>query len=183
MADQPITPTRIIPAGTPLPARPPEPDELPPWRDVPPPSAPPPPPVQPLFYDPPLPGPIEVHVTFLPVEEPPEPSRWERLWTWITGIAAPWKIALTLAAAATPIPGVGHSLGGVWAYTVGEARTETGAAWAYGLALVPLLLSARIVARTRSLRALFALAVCLIGVTGAVHWFDPITALTGVHPR
>ena len=31
MTDQPIIPSQIIPAGAPLPARPPEPGEAPPW--------------------------------------------------------------------------------------------------------------------------------------------------------
>ncbi|CAL9662627.1 hypothetical protein [Streptomyces sp. enrichment culture] len=34
---RPVTPTRVIPAGAPLPQRPPEPGEEPPWRTPPPP--------------------------------------------------------------------------------------------------------------------------------------------------
>lgn len=205
MTDRPITPTRIIPAGAPLPDRPPEPDEVPPWRapaatpqapdaqsnahSAPHPARTPPvPPEQPPTSAHPHPAPlppaaIEVRVVFAPIETEPEPSRWERLWAWVTGIARPWKICFGLAAAAAPIPGVGHSLGGVWAYCVDGAREQFGAGWAYGIALVPLYLCGRIVVRTGSLRALAALGVCLIGVTGAVHLFDPVTALTGVHPR
>ncbi|MEV0963282.1 hypothetical protein AB0J25_11950 [Streptomyces sp. NPDC049910] len=183
MTDQPITPTRIIPAGAPLPARPPAPDEAPPWRAPAPPypgAHPPPPPPR----DDRPPGPIEVRVTVdlaVPYEEP-EPSLWERFGAWLRQFGRPWQFCLVFAAAVLPIPGVGYSLGTVWAYTVGEAR-EVGVAHAYVLALVPLYLAARAVRRTHSLRWLFALAVALIGVTGAVDWFDPITALTGVHPR
>ncbi|MFD0078210.1 hypothetical protein ACFVIY_37915 [Streptomyces sp. NPDC127166] len=113
------------------------------------------------------------------IEPEPDPSLWDRVRTF----APAWKIAAALAGAVVPIPGVGYSLGSVWAYTVGEARAEWGAAYGYGLALVPLLLAGRAVSRTHSTRALFALAVALVGVTGAVHLFDPVTALTGVHPR
>uniref|UniRef100_UPI00202ED55C hypothetical protein n=1 Tax=Streptomyces sp. MSC1_001 TaxID=2909263 RepID=UPI00202ED55C len=127
------------------------------------------------------PGPIEVRVTFAPVEEPPEPSRAERLWGWITSIAAPWKILLALLAALLPIPGVGYSLAGVWAYTVGEARTEVGAPWAYALTTVPLLLAARGLQRTRALRFLIATVITLVGlVFGALDPFDLVTITTGV---
>ncbi|MDV5145914.1 hypothetical protein R1T08_17280 [Streptomyces sp. SBC-4] len=182
MADRPIVPTRIIPAGAPLPERPPGPGDIPPWRAAPPaPPAPPPPAMPRHASPPPPPGPIEVHVTFLPVEEPPEPSRRERLWTWITSIASPTKFALALVAALVPIPGVGSSLAGVWAYTVGEARTEVGAPWAYGLATVPLLLAARALHHTRALRFLIATVIALVGLLfGALDPFDLVTITTGV---
>ncbi|MFF1284404.1 type VII secretion-associated serine protease, partial [Streptomyces sp. NPDC058299] len=38
---RPVSPTRVIPAGAPLPARAPEPGEVPPWRTPPPPPPPP----------------------------------------------------------------------------------------------------------------------------------------------
>ncbi|MFB6626490.1 hypothetical protein ACFCWD_28980 [Streptomyces sp. NPDC056374] len=176
MAD-PIVPTRIIPGGAPLPPGPPGPGAVPPWRAAPPP--PPAPITQP--YPAPPPGPIEVHVTFLPVEEPPEPTRRERLWTWLTSIAKPWKIVLALLAALLPIPGVGYSLAGVWAYTVGQARTEVGVPWAYALTGVPLLLAARLVHRTRALRFLIAAVIALVGlIFGALDPFDLVTITTGV---
>lgn len=184
MTDQPITPTRIIPAGAPLPARPPTPDEAPPWRAPAPPhaSAPPPPPnPHPAPEPPPAePGVIEVRVTYAPYPTAPEPdpSWWQRL----TAIAPAWQLAAVLLLALFPIPGVGHSIATVWAYTVGEAR-QFGIPHAYALALTPLLFAGRAFTRTRSLRSLFVLAVALVGLTGAVDWFDPITALTGVHPR
>jgi hypothetical protein len=116
----------------------------------------------------------------VPAELPPEPGRWERLWTWFTGIAPLWQILAVLIAAVAPIPGVGYSIGSIWAYCVGEARTDFGIAYGYGLALVPLLLAGRALARTRALRWLFALVVALIGLTGAIHWFDIVTITTGV---
>jgi hypothetical protein len=184
MTDLPIVPTRIIPAGAPLPERPPGPGDIPPWRAPAAPPAPPAPPIPPMVMpwpDPPAPGPIEVHVTFLPVEEPPEPSRGERLWAWITSIAKPWKIVAALLGALLPIPGIGYSLAGVWAYCVSDARTTFGIPYGYGLALVPLLLSARALARTRALRWLVATVIGLTGlVFGAVDWFDIVTITTGV---
>ncbi|MCX5229692.1 hypothetical protein [Streptomyces sp. NBC_00233] len=133
-------------------------------------------------YPAPPPGPIEVHVTFLPVEEPPEPSLWDRLWAWITSIAKPWKITAALLAALLPIPGVGYSLAGVWAHTVGQARTEVGIPWAYALTGVPLLLAARALHRTRALRFLIAAVITFIGlIFGALDPFDLVTITTGVH--
>ena len=213
MTDRPIIPTRIIPAGAPLPDRPPGPDDIPPWRapaPAPPhpsahlphsaphpphptpdpprtrthPAAHPPHPPHPSahpHFDPAHPSTIEVRLTYEPfyLEPEPEPSLWDRVRTF----APAWKIAAALAGAVVPIPGVGYSLGSVWAYTVSEGRAEWGAALGYGLALVPVLLAGRAVAGTRSTRALLALAIALVGVTGAVHLFDPVTAVTGVHPR
>ncbi|XUM01244.1 hypothetical protein ACQ86F_31690 [Streptomyces venezuelae ATCC 10712] len=181
MADRPITPTRIIPAGAPLPDRPPAPGDIPPWREPVAPPAPPSPPMAMPWPEPPPPGPIEVVVTFLPAEEPPEPTRGERLWAWLTSIAKPWKIVLALLAALLPIPGVGYSAAGVWAYTVGLARTEVGIPWAYALTGVPLLLAGRLLHRTRALRFLVAAAIALIGLLfGALSPFDLVTITTGV---
>ncbi|MGW4028224.1 hypothetical protein ACWEFL_02710 [Streptomyces sp. NPDC004838] len=181
-----ITPTRIIPAGVPLPARPPTPDDVPPWRapapegQSPPPENPPAPPTDPE-PEPERPGTIEVRIAYdpYPITPDPEPSLWDR----ITRIAPGWKLLAAVLGAMLPIPGVGYSLATVWAYTVTQARTEFGPGWAYALALTPLALAARAVRRTRSLLALFALVIALIGLTGAIHWFDPIAALTGVRPR
>lgn len=172
MTDEPIFPTGIFPPGAPLPDRPPGPGDIPPWREPPPPSA--------------VPAPastvIEVHVTVTPDPDPvePEPTKWERLTAWVTGIAPLWKIVAVLFAAVCPIPGVGYSAGSIWAYVVGDARASFGIAYGYGLALVPLALAARALTRTRSLRALFTLVVALIGLTGAIAWFDLVTLVTGV---
>ncbi|MFF9197323.1 hypothetical protein ACF09L_19155 [Streptomyces sp. NPDC014779] len=185
MSERPIVPSRIIPPGAPLPDHPPGPGDIPPWRTQPAPPAPPaepPPPAQFVFLPPPPPpGPVEVHVRLLPIELPPEPTRWERAWAWVTGIAAPWKICVALGATLLPIPGVGYSAAGVWAYCVGDARQTFGVPYGYGLALVPLLISARALRRTRALRWLVATAIGTVGlVFGAVDWFDIVTITTGV---
>ncbi|MEU0084917.1 hypothetical protein [Streptomyces sp. NPDC006274] len=81
-----------------------------------------------------------------------------------------------------PIPGVGHSLGSIWAYCVADARQTFGIAYGYGLGLVPLLLASRAFARTQALRWLTASVVALIGlIGGALDWFDIVTITTGVH--
>ncbi|MEV8402599.1 hypothetical protein [Streptomyces niveus] len=185
MATEPIIPSRIIPAGAPLPPRPPEPGEAPPWRT--PPAAPPAPPAQPpadWHRLPPDPQPIAVRVTVDMVypEPAPEPSRWERLWAWVTSLARPWQISAALAAAMLPIPFTGYSTGTTWAYTISFARDEIGVPQAYGLALVPLLITGGVFLRTRRTLPLVALAICTVGVTGAIDLFDPVTALTGVRP-
>lgn len=189
MATEPITPSRIIPAGAPLPPRSPEPGEAPPWRT---PPAPPPaaPPAQPpadwhrMHPPPPDPQPIAVRVTVDMVypDPEPEPTRWERLWNWFTGLARPWQICAALAAAMLPIPFTGYSAGTTWAYTVSEARSGFGVPYGYGLALVPLLITGGVFFRTHRTLPLVALAICTVGVTGAIDLFDPVTALTGVRP-
>lgn len=135
MSDRPITPTRIIPAGTPLPPRGPEPGEVPPWRAAPAPPAPPvppapspaapppPPPVQQIFIPQ---GPFEVHVTLQPPE--PEPTRWERFAAWAGQFGRPWQAAGALVLALLPIPGVGYSVATTWASAVSEARGAGGRA-------------------------------------------------------
>ncbi|WP_282698027.1 hypothetical protein [Streptomyces sp. CC208A] len=179
MAD-PITPTHIIPASAALPPRPPGPDDIPPWRT---PPAPPTPPAVPT-PPPPQPGPIEVHVTLAPAEgppAPPEPSRWATAWTQLTTIAPVWKLAAAFLAALLPIPGVGYSLAGVWAWCVGDARETFGPQYGYGLATVPFLLAVRALRRTPALRYLTATVIGLIGlVFGALDLFDVVTITTGV---
>ncbi|MFE6428151.1 hypothetical protein ACFVOB_22200 [Streptomyces rochei] len=182
---RPVTPTRIIPAGAPLPARPPEPGESPPWRTPPPsppPMVPPAPPSDPWPAAPP-PGPVHVHVTvdLAPAEPEPEPSRRERLTTWLGRHVRPWHAVLGLSAAVVPIPGVGHSAATVWHYTVGLGREEFGAGQGYALGLVPLLLAVTIIVRRGGtpLR-LFFLAVTAIGSLASFSWYDPVQILTGV---
>ncbi|MEU8473741.1 hypothetical protein [Streptomyces hygroscopicus] len=184
---EPINPTRIIPADTPLPApaapplppHPPGPGDIPPWR-----AAPPPPP--PAVPPPPPPPPTTIHHVHthivIPAAEPePEPeSRWSRLWTWITSIAAPWKVTTALAGAVIPIPWTGYSAVTTWAYTLSEAR-EMHVGFGYGLGSAAILFAVQQFRRSRGLFALWAVAVAGIGFTGAMNWFDPITAITGVH--
>ncbi|MEU8704187.1 hypothetical protein [Streptomyces sp. NPDC048565] len=188
MTDRPITPTRIIPAGAPLPDRGPLPGEVPPWWEPPtpppPPAAEPPAPVPvPPSTPPPLPEPqIHVHVV-LPYEEPPEPTRRERLWAWLRTIGRPWQVCGALALALIPIPGVGYSAATTWASCVSWTRTEWGQGAGYALALTPLAIAViRITTGGGTLRRLLLLAVSLVGLTGAIALYDPITWITGVRP-
>ncbi|GHI91725.1 hypothetical protein [Streptomyces olivaceus] len=181
---RPVTPTRIIPAGAPLPERPPEHDEIPPWwqkPEPPPPAAPPPPPAR---IDP-EPGPVEVRhtheITLTWATPDPEPSRWERLTGWFGRYVRPWHAVIGITAAVVPIPGVGYSAATVWNYTVGLGRESFGVGWGYALGLIPLLLAVTVIARHGgSPLRLFALAVTLVGALASFSWYDPIQFLTGV---
>ncbi|MFD8710386.1 hypothetical protein ACFV07_07915 [Streptomyces anulatus] len=185
----PIIPTRIIPGGAPLPSGPPPPGAVPPWRApapaAPPPPPPPPPPavVIPAAEPPRQPDPqIHVHV-LLPYEPEPEPTRWQRLWRWLTSIGRPWQICGALALALLPIPGVGYSVATIWASVVTEARAEGGQDAGYALALTPLAIAVmRIVRGGGTLRRLLLLAVSLVGLMGAIDLYDPVTWITGVKP-
>ncbi|MER6103605.1 hypothetical protein ABT115_15105 [Streptomyces sp. NPDC001832] len=194
MPDRPITPTRIIPASAPLPERGPEPGEVPPWRAAPappaPPAAPVPPPAAPPAVPPPPPpvqqifipqGPVEVHVTLQPPE--PEPTRWERFTSWIGQFGRPWQICGALTLALLPIPGVGYSIATTWAFAVSETRDMWGQGAGYTLALTPLAWALlRIYYCGGTIRRLLVLAVALVGLTGAIHLYDPVTWITGVRP-
>ncbi|MEU6661242.1 hypothetical protein [Streptomyces sp. NPDC046821] len=126
---RPITPTRVIPAGQPMPApvspppappAPPAPPVGPPdwWRSGPGPSGPPPP------------VPVDVHVTVtidhggaLAVPEPePGPRWWQRI-----------RIGYNLALA-----GLSLALAGPWAALLTAIREEESLAGAWVVALVPL---------------------------------------------
>lgn len=127
---KPVIPSRIIPAGQPLPAPPAVPPPVPPVPPVPPdawwhlpPSPPPPPPVPP-----PAPVPeVVVHTTIhLPVPDEPPAAPGIRWWqTFRPGYN------LLCAAASTPIASC-------WAGVLGDARTEAGLSGAWVIALVPL---------------------------------------------
>ncbi|MER7833498.1 hypothetical protein [Streptomyces sp. NPDC095602] len=180
--ERPITPTRIIPAGAPLPTAQPDPGGAPPWY-----MQPPPPPVDlpppPIPAAAPPPGPVEVRVTVdlaYPYAEP-EPGRWERLTAWASQYGRPWQAIGGLLLAVVPIPWTGHSAATTWAYTVSLAR-DMHLGYAYALALVPLALVARRILRHGgTLLRLWALAVTAIGgLAGALDWFDLITITTGV---
>lgn len=194
MSDKPITPTRIIPAGAALPARAPRDDELPPWWEHPAPATPPPPPppvvpptpVSVPAPEPPADRPIHVVVALAqPYFEPgPEPTRRERLTAWLAQYGSPWHAAAALAAAVAPILPNGYSLATTWQYTVAETRDIWGPGWGYGLGGGALALIVYRITRTGGGPVrLLLLAVTGIGVLGAIDLFDPITALTGVHPR
>lgn len=178
MTDHPITPSRIIPAGAPLPARPPEPGEAPPWWAPPPP--PPAPPATPPVPGPPPPppGPIELRVTLtpLPLPEPePEPRWWERLWDRI----ATWRMAVALGAALTPWAG-GQSPVGIWSATVHQAREEASIGAAYVIAGVALGAAWALDRHTGRAVPRFLLVTAALGSLGVLHWWDPIHLITGV---
>ncbi|MFD8404646.1 hypothetical protein ACFV1G_08180 [Streptomyces anulatus] len=185
----PIIPTRIIPGGVPLPSGPPEPGDIPPWREAAPAAPPPPPPPTPPAVVVPAPEPLrqpdpQIHVhVLLPYEPEPEPTRRERLWRWLTGIGRPWQICGALVLALLPIPGVGYSVATIWASVVTEARAEGGQDAGYALALTPLAIAVmRIVRGGGTLRRLLLLAVSLVGLMGAIDLYDPVTWITGVKP-
>ncbi|MEV6074939.1 hypothetical protein AB0L80_07510 [Streptomyces sp. NPDC052069] len=187
---KPIIPTRIIPGGAPLPAGPPPPGAVPPWRTPAPAAAapPPPPPVPPAVAVPaPAPAPpppvpqIHVHLV-APYYEEPEPTRRERLWAWLRQIGRPWQICGALALASVPLFD-GHSVATLWASAVAEARAEGGQDAGYALALTPLAIAViRIIQGGGTLGRLLLLAISLVGLMGAIDLYDPVTWLTGVDP-
>ncbi|GGS81863.1 hypothetical protein [Streptomyces griseoviridis] len=175
----PIVPSRIIPAGAPLPARPPQPGEVPPWRTPPPPPAAPP---WPGFPPPPPPGPIEVHVTLLPLPLPepePEPRWWERVWDYVTDRLITWRMTIALALSVTPWV-AGQSPVGLWSRTVHAARDEASIGGAYVLAGVAVAAAWALDRHTGRTVPRALLVTASLGATGVVHWWDPILALTGV---
>lgn len=178
---KPVIPTRIIPAGAPLPAGPPGPGAVPPWRMPPPaPPAPPavPPPPPPAAPAPPPPGPIEVRVTvdLTPIPEPdPEPRLWERLWDRLVT----WRMLLAILAALLPWLD-GRSPVSAWATTLHQARAEAGVLPAYILAAVAIGAAWYLDRGTGRTLPRFLLVVSLIGALGVLAWWDPIHILTGV---
>lgn len=139
-----ITPTRVIPAGAPLPpaAQPVAPAPVPTPR----PSTaggaggagwtPPPPPAQ-GWWTPQPPAPrggvhpvpaapaptIEVHVTLHPAV-PPELTRWQRLWRAVPYRVSPLVAGTALLAAIYPIPGVGYGVARIWGSLVEHIGTD-----------------------------------------------------------
>ncbi|MCL7377458.1 hypothetical protein [Streptomyces sp. 35G-GA-8] len=193
--DRVVIPTRVIPAGAPLPDRPPEPDDIPPWRPQPA-ATPPAPPAVPPASDPwhgpgaspPPYGPIEVRVTFAPMALPPEPTRRERLWAWLRTYATPLQAVTGLVLAVAPILPRGYSCAGTWYYTVGQAR-EFGTGWGYAIGGGALFLGGYALVRKREQRRdgssflrVFFLATTFVGAFGAIDPYDPVTWITGVTP-
>ncbi|MEU5608435.1 hypothetical protein AB0H03_06705 [Streptomyces sparsogenes] len=179
---EPVIPTRIIPADTPLPAapaapplppRPPGPGDIPPWRIPEPPAAPPPA------------APIEVHHVhthiLIPAAPEPEPEQprfdWARLVAWLR----PRQTLIGLVAAAIPMPHTGYSLATAWAASLNDARADS-ISGAYVLAGVALAVTALIDHRRTAWWSRTLLAAAVVGGTGALGWYDPITLLTGVRP-
>ncbi|MEV8396670.1 hypothetical protein [Streptomyces niveus] len=129
----------------------------------------------------PEPGVVEVHVTFAPAAIP-EPTWRERLWAWGERIR-PWQALAALVAAAFPIPFTGHSTASTWASTVSEAREALGTGHGYALAGIPLAVVIwRLVRKGGTFLRVFGLAVFVVGLTGAVSLYDPVTWITGVTP-
>ncbi|MFD6421569.1 hypothetical protein [Streptomyces sp. NPDC060198] len=184
----PITPTRIIPAGAPLPDRGPLSGEIPPWR-IPGPAAPPVPPPPPITTVPPpapapapLPAP-QVHVHVVMAYEPePEPTRRQRLWAWVRTIGKPWQLGGAIGLTFLPLLG-GDSIATLWASCVTEARAEAGQGAAYTLACTPLAIAVvRVTTGGGTVLRLLLLAVSIVGLAGAINLYDPVTWITGVHP-
>lgn len=188
MTDKPITPTRIIPAGAPLPARPPGENELPPWRKPPTPPAPPPPAAPPARPEPEwhgpgaYSGPIEVFVTLLPLPVEPEPTRWERLRAWAAAYGRPWQAVAAITLSVSPILPGRYSAATTWHYVVSEARDSFGIGPGYAVGGIPLAVVALLLIRRggTTLR-LVGLVVFSFGLLGAMSWYDPVTLITGVH--
>lgn len=170
----PITPTRIIPGGAPLPGRSPQPGELPPWREPPPPppAAPAPPPPPPPA---PAPGTIEVRVTYAPLPVEPEPSRWQWLWNWLR----PWQSLAAATIALLPAFD-GWSMATGWAAALHDARTTESISASYVLASVALG-GSFLLDRTGRFLPRVLLVTAVVGATGALDWYDPVTLVTGVH--
>ncbi|MFF9043323.1 hypothetical protein [Streptomyces parvulus] len=179
-APRPVTPSRVIPAGAPLPARPPEPGETPPWRTTPPP--PPPAAAPPAPFPPPLePRPLEVrhtHEVVLTWPEPepdPGPRLWERLWERLLT----WRMVVAILAALTPWAG-GQSPVGLWSGTVHQARTEAGVLAAYVIAAVAVTAAWGLDRHTHRAVPRFLLVTAALGAFGVLDWWDPVLLFTGV---
>ena len=175
MTDQPrpITPTRIIPAGATLPARPPEPDEAPPWRTPPPAPPPPPPPAAPRDV-----VVRHIHEVVLAPAEPeptPEPRLWERLWDRLVTR----RMIAAILAALLPWAG-GQSPVGIWSHTVHQARTEASISAAYVIAGIAVAATWALDRHTSRAVPRFLLVTASLGAFGVLHWWDPILLLTGV---
>lgn len=172
----PITPTRVIPAGTLLPA----------------PVAPPPPPPPPPFAttwpwpEPPPPsGPVEMRIVVdvvqreqAPLVAPPEPPRWD--WSWLTRLLGVRTLTAGAAAVLLPLPPDGHGPVATWSTVLDTCRTEASIGGAYVLAGLGLGIALLVHQRTHGWWARVLLLTALIGGTGAMGWYDPVTLVTGV---
>lgn len=119
----------------------------------------------------------------MPYVPEPDPTRRERLWAWVRTIGRPWQVCGALVLALVPIPGTGYSVATTWAYAVSQARAAEGQDLGYALALTPLAIAViRITRGGGTLLRLLLLAVSLIGLTGAISLYDPVTWITGVRP-
>ncbi|MFI0233136.1 hypothetical protein [Streptomyces sp. NPDC017086] len=185
----PITPTRVIPAGEPLPAPaapplPPPPPRVPPaplapgpgpdwWRHLPRPAVPP------------QPVPVDVHVTVTidtgPADPPPEPW-WRRI---------RWGYHAVMALAAIP-------LSGPWAWVLADVREQASLTGTWVIAVIPLAIvawwdnAARIQARhsdpdlwgpkVRATAARLALYAGAEATALTLPLYSLVIILTGVRP-
>ncbi|WP_146057127.1 MULTISPECIES: hypothetical protein [unclassified Streptomyces] len=231
-----ITPTRVIPAGAPLPEPEesggpgPEPryrpgpteiptgpvpgDGLPPWRRPREQSPPSPPPggaggsaPAPRESAPgtrqadhakpreargtPVPDSGEIRVrlhpddvrairdALVPVEHVPLP--W---WRRAVARMRPWATFAGFGLAVIPVPWTGYSAAATWAYSVHYAREVGGIHFGYALAAGALAFSSILIARAANypqiLLSRCTVACAIVGLSGAIHFWDPIQALTGV---
>ncbi|MFC8515501.1 hypothetical protein [Streptomyces sp. NPDC057257] len=134
---KPIVPTRVIPAGTPLPQTLPAPASPPPPPPAPPPA--PPVPAQPPDWwrtGPPAPPPpvdVYVHVDVqlpdghlpAPIEPEPGPRWWGRI-----------RLGYNAACAAA-----GFAICGPWAWVLAHVRSEESLAGAWVMAVIPLVIA------------------------------------------
>lgn len=118
----------------------------------------------------------------MPYEPEPEPTRWQRLTAALRWFGRPWQICGALVLALLPLPGSGYSAATGWVHAVSQARAEQGQGAGYVLALTPLAIALIRLSRGGTLPRLLLLAIALVGVTGAIHAYDPITWITGVRP-
>lgn len=202
-AEQPrrtLTPTRVIPAGQPLPTpraaseerptrpTPPGPPS-PPTRTTPPapPAGPPP---GSLWHGPQAYGPIDIRVTLVPALPDPEPTRRDRLWAWLRTYATPLQALTGLVLALAPIWPNGYSCAATWAATVYEARSISIPA-SYTLATGAFALTWVALVRKRDTRRegrgssgihVWAVTCAFVGTLSAVSPWDIVTLITGVHP-
>ncbi|MFF3643399.1 hypothetical protein [Streptomyces sp. NPDC002564] len=185
MTDRPIIPTRIIPASTPLPDRPPAPGEAPPWHSAPAPVAPPPPPTAPApvphYPDPP--HAVEVHhvhdIVLTWAEPEPDPPLWTRAWDWLWERLVTWRMLVAVLVALAPWIG-GQSPVGLWSHTVHQARTEAGITAAYIIATVAVAAAWSLDHHTGRAIPRALLVTATVGAVGVLDWWDPIQLLTGV---
>jgi hypothetical protein len=106
----------------------------------------------------------------------PEPRLWERLWERLFT----WRMIAAILAALLPWA-AGQSPVGLWSHTVHQARAEAGIVAAYVIAAVAVAATWALDRRTGRLVPRFLLVTSSLGAFGVLHWFDPITLLTGVH--
>ncbi|GAA3956835.1 hypothetical protein GCM10022384_07450 [Streptomyces marokkonensis] len=182
---QPITPTRVIPAGQSLPA------------PVPPPPPPPRPPADPDWWrpgsgpsgpPPPVPIDVHVHIDITPGGPPaiPDPEPGPRWWSRI-------RIGYNLALAALSL-----TFAGPWGAFLATVRDEESLAGAWTMAVIPLIVLAvldnarRVEAlhadpdlwapKWRAALARFLLWTAVIGTVLTLPITTLVYALTGVKP-